>query len=405
MEEPRPDRVALCLSGGGYRAALFHLGALRRLEELGVLSRVDAFSCVSGGSILAAILIAHVRAWPRSGRIPEIHGAVADEVRELTRRNIRTTWVLRRLLRPWDSTVAVESLHRRYRAITGKTLVEVGAEIRPDFVFSAADMAFGANWVSQANRVGSYQAGYASPAPPSWTVARAVAASSCFPPAFAPMPIRMDPSELRGGKALRLAEARPEEEGRAAAVARRNELVRGLRLSDGGLYDNMGLEPVDHFERILVSDGGATFDFKPDGGMLGRLGRYQAIQGRQVGAMRTRWLMDRYECEGEGELHREGTYWGIATHVDGSPYPEWLVQDVIAEVRTDLDRFSEAESNVLQNHGYLVADHRLRSKQPDLCDPGAPAPSPPFPGRWLDPEVVRRELADSSRRKLFGRWR
>ena len=44
-------QLALCLSGGGFRAALFHLGALRRLNELGILSRVDTIASVSGGSI------------------------------------------------------------------------------------------------------------------------------------------------------------------------------------------------------------------------------------------------------------------------------------------------------------------------------------------------------------------
>jgi len=48
----REDSIALCLSGGGYRA-LFHLGALRRLNELGLLSQVQLVSSVSGGSILA----------------------------------------------------------------------------------------------------------------------------------------------------------------------------------------------------------------------------------------------------------------------------------------------------------------------------------------------------------------
>jgi NTE family protein len=37
---PADARYCLALSGGGYRAALFHLGALRRLNELGVLSRL-----------------------------------------------------------------------------------------------------------------------------------------------------------------------------------------------------------------------------------------------------------------------------------------------------------------------------------------------------------------------------
>jgi len=52
---PKDSRIALCLSGGGFRAALFHLGAFRRLNELGILSTVDSIASVSGGSILAAV--------------------------------------------------------------------------------------------------------------------------------------------------------------------------------------------------------------------------------------------------------------------------------------------------------------------------------------------------------------
>jgi NTE family protein len=50
-----PDSgIALCLSGGGYRAILFHVGALWRLNELGYLPKLDRVSSVSGGSITAA---------------------------------------------------------------------------------------------------------------------------------------------------------------------------------------------------------------------------------------------------------------------------------------------------------------------------------------------------------------
>src|SRR5690349_15848149 len=48
--------IGLCLSGGGYRAMLFHLGALWRLNELGYLKRLTRVSSVSGGSIAAAVL-------------------------------------------------------------------------------------------------------------------------------------------------------------------------------------------------------------------------------------------------------------------------------------------------------------------------------------------------------------
>src|SRR5438270_13585462 len=48
--------IALCLSGGGYRAMLFHLGALWRLNEVGYLPKLQQVSSVSGGSITAAYL-------------------------------------------------------------------------------------------------------------------------------------------------------------------------------------------------------------------------------------------------------------------------------------------------------------------------------------------------------------
>lgn len=44
-------RIGLALSGGGYRAAAYHIGALRALHKLGVLGKVDVISSVSGGSL------------------------------------------------------------------------------------------------------------------------------------------------------------------------------------------------------------------------------------------------------------------------------------------------------------------------------------------------------------------
>lgn len=52
------DGVGLCLSGGGFRAMLFHLGSLIRLNELGLLPAIDRVSSVSGGSLAAGILAA-----------------------------------------------------------------------------------------------------------------------------------------------------------------------------------------------------------------------------------------------------------------------------------------------------------------------------------------------------------
>jgi len=58
------DGVALCLSGGGYRAMLFHLGAVWRLNELGYLdpAKLKRVSSVSGGSLTAGVLALHWKA-------------------------------------------------------------------------------------------------------------------------------------------------------------------------------------------------------------------------------------------------------------------------------------------------------------------------------------------------------
>jgi 8-oxo-dGTP pyrophosphatase MutT (NUDIX family) len=55
VAHPKPG-MALCLSGGGYRAMLFHLGALWRLNEVGLLKSLVRVSSVSGGSITAGML-------------------------------------------------------------------------------------------------------------------------------------------------------------------------------------------------------------------------------------------------------------------------------------------------------------------------------------------------------------
>jgi NTE family protein len=46
--------IGLALSGGGYRASLFHLGVMARLADEGLLKEVYALSTVSGGSIVGA---------------------------------------------------------------------------------------------------------------------------------------------------------------------------------------------------------------------------------------------------------------------------------------------------------------------------------------------------------------
>ena len=189
--EPRDDEVAagqggggvaLCLSGGGLRAAAFHLGAVRRLAELGVLARVQTVSSVSGGSILAAFLAERLDPWPAEV-VRDFDSSVGDPFRKVAGANLRRG-LASGLLR---GRSFVESMEVAYREqVTDRRLGELPE--RPRFVFNATDLGFGVNWVFERERVGSYRAGYLDPqVGAEWTVARAVAASSCFPPLFRPM--------------------------------------------------------------------------------------------------------------------------------------------------------------------------------------------------------------------------
>ncbi len=377
--------LALCLSGGGFRAALFHLGALRRLSELGILSAVDTITAVSGGSILAAHLAATLRPWPAPGDvIGDWNTRVVAPFRRLAARNIRTPAILRRLL-PWNwfrSSTGVRALAKIYeRVVSGLPLVDLPA--RPRVILCSTDMEFGVNWEFRRDTSGDYRVGYAL-TPPTWPIARAVAASSAFPPVFNPLPVDLPPEAFQGGR------QRPTD----------------LRLTDGGVYDNLGLEPVwKSHETLLVSDGGAPFNFEPDRGLLRRLKRYADIIAGQGAALRKRWLVSNFIA---GTLR--GTYWGIGSAVEsydlpGSPgYPQALVDACIASIRTDLDAFSPAEMDVLENHGYTLAAVAIARHAPQLVRVGRPPPiTPPHPD-WMNEAAVDTGLADSRNRKLLGRW-
>jgi NTE family protein len=258
----------------------------------------------------------------------------------------------------------------------------------PRFVFCSSEMQFRRQWTfdSSTRKLGAEPCGY-GPFGDSWTIARAAAASSCLPGAFAPMTIK---DRLSGGSYT----------GADAAA-----LEEGLALSDGGMYDNLGLEPVwrDH-AAVLVSDAGPSFKPNPGLGRIWNALRFAIILLEQATDVRKRWLIASFITS-----QLEGTYWGIAGVADDYPVPSQpaysrqFVRDFIAPVRIDLDVFSEGERAVLENHGYLMAETAVRSHASQLA-PEAPEPRPPFPG-WLDERKAADALRDSAKTKIFSRER
>ena len=385
--------IGICLSGGGYRAALFHAGALRRLAELGVLSnpKLRTISSVSGGSIAAAFL-ASAFSWPLRGEPSkaEWNCRFARPLHALTRQNIRTGAFVRGL---FPRVSSVRELAKRY-----EQAMDVSSPLSglPNlFVICATDLAFGVNWEFRANEMGDYQVGYIRP-PDNWSIGLSVASSSCFPPVFQPLEVPFNLGEWQNGKA--------QKESRNKWLA----AMKDLRLTDGGVYDNMGLEPVwkDHAS-VLVSDAGGIFDFQADKNFIWRVKRYQSIQEQQTRALRKRWLIARFK---QGLM--DGAYWSTSSarsrydDSDSFGYAKTLAREVISEIRTDLDKFSEAEAAILENHGYLLADIAVLTHCSSVATAANASLDPPHP-EWMPERLcqdqIEAALRDSHKRKVWGR--
>jgi NTE family protein len=323
---------------------------------------------------------------------------VEEPLLAFTGRNIRTGPLLKRFLLPWNwfrSRTVVEALAQRYeKDLTDLRLASLPET--PEFVLCATDMAFGVNWEFKRQEVGDYQLGHVR-TPGDWPLAKAVGASSCFPPVFDPMPIPAREMDFQGGWARR------------EAPAAWQEAIGDLRLTDGGNYDNMGLEPVwkDHAV-VIVSDAGGLFDLHSDKNLIWRIQRYVSIQENQARSLRKRWLVSNFIA---GKL--DGAYFGIGSarsryeETDALGYPKDLAKEVIAKIRTDLDAFSPVEAAILMNHGYLLADKAVRTHLDERYrDASAPEPQPPHP-EWLPPaktaQDIREALAGSEKRKKLGR--
>jgi NTE family protein len=99
------------------------------------------------------------------------------------------------------------------------------------------------------------------------------------------------------------------------AFRRRGIYPQDVRnLSDGGVYDNLGLEPVwNRYRTILVSDAGARIKPEPRPAMnwLSHIIRVVNVIDSQVRSLRKRQLIAAYEAR-----LRNGTFWGIVTNID-----------------------------------------------------------------------------------------
>lgn len=267
-------RFGLALSGGGYRAAAFHLGTLKKLHELELLSRIEVISTISGGSITGAAYCLH------EGSFEEFHDSMAEA---LHRHNVISyalrSWAFVRsvllvlaflalsgflLFTRWAPLALLllaglfyfvlrfqfrllpvsQEIEKAYDTFfyQGRTLQQLPE--KPVLAIGSSNLQTGRPFTFSRDSMADSTYTYA-PHPvhfngADFPIARAVTASSCVPFAFTP--ITIDPKYFRDPT---------------------DTIHAQPQLIDGGVYDNQGLQKLtqatSRYEcnTIIVSDAGA----------------------------------------------------------------------------------------------------------------------------------------------------
>lgn len=344
--------IGLALSGGGFRATLFGLGSLWRLNEAGLLGQLDRITSVSGGSILAGELAHRWRQLSfANGRASNFQEVIARPVQEFCSHTIDIGTALLGHLIPFKTSGDI--LAERYeKDLFGGTLLsdlpDSKNETAPRFIFYATNMQTGRSFRFCQNYIADYYLGISYKT--EVKLAKAVAASSAFPPIFSPVVLHTDPATWE----------KPHKE-----LHNLEKLRSRIVLADGGVYDNMGLQALlGNVDIILVSDAGAPFeiDDSPFEDDVLQLGRVRDILIDQTRALRKNWLVTEFI-----EQRQQGGYWGINTKIGEYKDPHALVADnditaSLDDIRTRLNSFSPREQGQLINWGYALADVALRTR-------------------------------------------
>jgi len=353
--------VALCLSGGGYRAMLFHVGALWRLNELAWLSKLQRISSVSGGSITAGTLGLHWNAlqFDASGVAGDLHAQLVQPIRRLAGRTIDLWAVIGGILTPGRSISSMVAVAYRRNLFNRATLQELPDE--PRFVLNATSLQTGALWRFSKPYMADYTVGLVPN--PSIELARAVAASSAFPPVLSPLKLKLNPNSFAS-------------EGRGPNY--REPYNSAAVLSDGGVYDNLGIETAwKRYTTVLISDGGGHMQATPrvHGDWIRQALRVNSVIDNQVRDLRKRQAITGFQRN-----EKTGTYWGIRSDIiDFGPPPGSLPcpsaqTSLLAATETRLKAMDATLQERLINWGYAICDAAMRR----WVTPHAPAP-PGFP--------------------------
>lgn len=252
-------KIGLALSGGGYRAAAYHIGTLRALKRLGILNKVDVISAVSGGSITAAYYALHKDNYEKfeSDFIKKLQQGVLCSTIVYALLVFSMSILIASLVNWWllipEAAVLLVFWYRilpvsyfiecSYNRLFFKNKKLSDFPYHPLVAINATDVSNGKLYTFSQLKMGGYpyyKNGDYTTSPfdnTQFPIAKAVMASSCVPFAFSPIKISREFCKENTERPI---------------------------LIDGGLYDNQGTHKLSmsnsryHADYIIVSDAGNT---------------------------------------------------------------------------------------------------------------------------------------------------
>lgn len=403
------QKLGLALSGGGFRAALFHLGVLAQMADLGLLRHVEVISTVSGGSIVGALYYLHLKALIESVPDAEIEdehyrsiisrmeteflSGVQKNLRMRTFSNIRKNWRMRlpnysrsdRMGELYDTHFyhpAIDGTNGEMVRMRHLKIIPYGAQERfhprrdnenraakvPILLLNSTSLNTGRNWRFEASRMGE--------PPRTDRVAYDVDKVTRLlrPPTYADLPRHLANMPL--GLAVAASTAVP---GLFVPLSiSRLYPERRVELVDGGIHDNQGIQGLmdEGCQRFIVSDASGQMDEEqnPSTSLAGVLSRINSVLMLRIREEQLYGIKTGSRANSVSLVHlRKGLApevipWQGATteaaaqsraratdlHIDED------VQDLLSHVRTDLDSFTEIEAFSLMQLGYTLSHQEFR---------------------------------------------
>ena len=397
-------RIGLALSGGGFRASIFHLGVIRRLEELGIMKYVHTISAVSGGSIIAAYYViemekrlrqrrAELRGNPE--RIDEVRLQIFEEIADCFSQALDHNLRSRALvfgpfyhpvlfIKSWWPTLSRSDIMQKeydkwfYRDETldhlpavalpnDKTSSEVDkislGLTGPTVVLNTTSLLTGERkGFKRESASGIHELSCVNRN--ILKLSRVVGASSGVPGLFPPT------------------------------------TISGDKLVDGGIADNQGIDALvspdrlmdgdegvatdrDDFDVLLVSDASGQME------LVHRLGdRAYTVMGRTFSIfqfqLRSKLLKILLSWQGASD-GREFAFVHLFLNLKDRPNTARVPSEYIpalGRIRTDLDQFSFIEREALMYHGYTLIDAQIQKHcgklKAGLSGNGAKLEQPPL---------------------------